>query len=279
MIQINLNRSGTVTSAPILIIDDGSVTQSDLSEPGRVIFRVHTNKYGWQFHVQWAGNVASSILPMKDGSYEGSLLTPPLPTLAYDSTVPGPSGRLRIEGESFVNPDGTRWYWKGATDFRLLKRFIDGEDILPLLKQRVATGANIVRVVAMKFDNTGWELNPLSTPSYWDKVREFFKLLAAENLKCEFTVFCDTRHMMPNQGDQLRFWNEAISIAQEFDHVLLELINEIGHPTQTLDPQAFHRPGGGLLTSHGSGLTDKPPVHPLWDFATYHARRDPPPGS
>jgi len=277
MIQINLNRSGTVTSVPILIIDDGSITTADLSEPGRVIFRVHTDKYGWQFHVQWAGHVASSILPRDNGAYEGSLLTPPLPDLVYDDVAPVPTGRLRVEGESFINPDNSKWYWKGATDFRLLERFIHGEDINPILDQRKSCGANILRVVAMKANNTGWELNPLSTPGYWDKVREFFKKVHSKGLKVEFTVFCDTRSLMPSTADQQRFWGEAISIAQEFDHVLLELINEMGHPTQYLDPNDFSRPGGGLLASHGSGLTDAPPVHPLWDFGTYHARRDPPP--
>jgi hypothetical protein len=57
--------------------------------------------------------------------------------------------------------------------------------------------------------------------------------------------------------------------------VLVELLNEFGHGSQNLDPSQFQKPAG-LLSSHGSGLTDAPPVEPLWDFATYHPRRDPP---
>src|SRR5207237_417694 len=42
-----------------------------------------------------------------------------------------------------------------------------------------------------------------------------------------------------------------------------------------VDPRQFTKPDG-VISSHGSGLTDELPAQPSWDYLTFHARRDPP---
>jgi len=148
-----------------------------------------------------------------------------------------------------------------------------GVDIRPLLADRKAAGANLVRSLAMKANNTGWELRP-GGDQYWDAVRDTLALTAEARLYVEWTVFADTRALMPNAADQQAFYREMQIQLRGQDHVFLELINEAGHATQQCNPSAFAKPEG-LISSHGSGLTDVPPPSPFWDYATYHARRNP----
>lgn len=278
MIQLNFNTSGVPTEPPTIVLETSPrVYVASLEEPGRAIFRMDPNPAPHGFHVFWGNKIARSVMPATSGSYEVSVhLSPPLPILDYAPEVPGVQ-RLSTLGEAFLRQDGSRWYWKGATDFRLLQRFLAREDIIPLLLQRKAAGANLVRVVAMKANNTGWELNPHSVENYWQRLHDFWTLIENEGLYVEHTVFCDTRALMPDQTPQQVFWQSTVERAAEHPNVLLELINEAGHSTQSCNPAAFFRPATGTPASHGSGGTDESPVKPLWDFATYHARRESPP--
>lgn len=184
-----------------------------------------------------------------------------------------PWGRLATEGDHFVClVDGviTPWKWRGLTSFRLLEQFLRNDPIVdPWLDEAQALGANLVRVLSMKEANRGWRLTPNYSAA---DIGRFFDHLAARHLSCELTVFADTRAMMPSQADQLRWWDLVCEVARSYPHVVLELINEAGHPTQACDPQAFAQPDG-ILTSHGSGGEDQDVVHPYWSYVTYHGRR------
>ena len=57
--------------------------------------------------------------------------------------------------------------------------------------------------------------------------------------------------------------------------MFVELVNEFGK--NGVDPRQFNKPAG-VVSSHGSGLTDEDPAAPRWDYAAYHARRDGPRG-
>jgi hypothetical protein len=181
-----------------------------------------------------------------------------------------PSTGLRIEGDHFLQGD-TRWLWKGSTEFRLPERVLAGVDITPILKDRKDAGANLVRMLAMKANNTGYELNP-RTAGYWDAVIETCEQVGDAGLYGEWTIFADTKKMMPNPVEQQDFYRQTIETIRMYPWMVVELLNEDKHATQAINAQSFRKPDG-CLSSHGSGLSDAQPVKPLWDFATYHARR------
>jgi hypothetical protein len=187
---------------------------------------------------------------------------------------PGPSAPARVhnEGEYFVDQNGRRWTWRGATDFLLLKKVLDHEDITPLLAQRASAGANLVRVFCICKNIA--DLNPSSYSDYWGGIDQLLTQLDQFGLQAELTVFADAQLVMPGESDQVAFWQGFAQFAGR--NCFLELVNENSHPGNTINPAAFS-PLAGLLCSHGSGQTDEHPVTPFWNYVTYHARRDTPP--
>ena len=198
--------------------------------------------------------------PFGDVEWPDLYLTP-------EVTTPGP---LRVEGDRFMLGDKL-FLVRGSTDFRIAERVLHGVDVRPILQDRVDAGANWLRILSMKQNNTGWELNPRD-PRHSDMMRRTFDLLGEFGVYGEWVVFADTRFWMRNQAEQQDYYGRNCEVAREYPHILLELVNEDQHPTQAIDAQAFAKPAG-ILASHGSGLTDVQPVIPLWDYATYHARR------
>jgi hypothetical protein len=78
--------------------------------------------------------------------------------------------------------------------------------------------------------------------------------------------------MSTSEQDDYRGRN--LEIVRQYPFVLWEEINENGHSTQDVNVGRFSKPEG-ILSSHGSGLSDVQPPSPFWDYATYHARRSP----
>jgi hypothetical protein len=274
MKQINVNVVGTPTDTPTLTVDGRTdIYRADLSEPGRAIFRLLDREpTGNGASILYAGKTVRVIVPPV-GTWEADQrpVKPPDATEPVVLVYAPPAPRIAIDGVHFTS-DGARWTWRGCTDFRLPHRFITGEDITAVLEDRKAIGANLVRCLAMKANNIGWELIPARQPDYWAGVRRFFDLLGARGFACEWTVFADTKITMPDASAQVDFWRRTIELARDYPFVVLELVNEAGHPTQAIDPQRFERPAG-VPTSHGSGGTDEDVVRPVWDYAAYHARR------
>lgn len=173
-----------------------------------------------------------------------------------------------------ADPNPKRLLWKGFSDFRLAQAQMAGEDIKPILAQRLDLGANLVRVFGMKANNTGWDLVPQARPDYFGDIARFVDTMIGSGLKVEWVVFADTKAIMPEVSKQIDFYHETCQTMLPYaEHVYVELCNEWDHPTQKLNPSAFNK-FDGLKQSHGSGQTDADTVRPRWDYATYHARRD-----
>jgi hypothetical protein len=269
MKQINLNVSGDPKGdTPIIRNDEPREVLGAFESPSRVVFHLPADFNGGA-NLSWTGHSERFLLPPDGWVGEGSWLG--LPDVVYGST----SGMWTVHGSQFVDGTGKPVKWKGITHFRLLDRTLSGDNINDILTQVQEAGFNLVRVLGMKTNNTGWELSP-NEPGYWDAVENLFITLKQRNLQVEFTAFADTKAVMSNPGAQRAYWDNLVAIAQSYDNVLIEFMNEYGHPTQAVNPLSFNKPGG-ITCSHGSGLTDSDGVKPYWDYMTYHARRDSPP--
>lgn len=181
-------------------------------------------------------------------------------------------GNWHTDGRTFRRVDGSEWKMKFVTDFGLFNRFIkEGpQSIDGLIEQRRSVGANGSRVLGMV---TWMDLYPQRIPDFLGKLRAFFQYTKDKNWGIEFVVFADTPSIMPSLAEQLAWWNAVVQVAQEFDHVFLELVNEWNHPANMLDVSKFNPPNRPLC-SRGSGLGGAYPAQPVWHYAGVHDARD-----
>ena len=180
--------------------------------------------------------------------------------------VHGPIPRVRVDGSRFVTEHGAPWVWKGATDFLLFKRFLEGQDIVPILNERKAVGANLVRVLGMCHYIT--HFYPQDHANYYEKLSAFFDLLFEHRLYVEFVCFADQQEV---KIDEQAHFNRVCDVIRSKSNVFLELVNE--WRKNGIDPNEFSKPSG-IISSRGSGLGDEAPPTPGWDYHTWHGRRD-----
>ncbi len=209
---------------------------------------------------------------------------PPVVTPNPTPPVVATLAPLHIDGLAFVDATGHEFRWKGVTDFVLFSRYVHGEDITPVLKDRRSVGANLVRTFGML---ASWG-NPASSsadgvihfypqdyPDYFDKLRSFLDLLKLYELRCEFVVFADAQIVMPDQGQQLAHWNRvAVSIGDK-TNVLLQVVNQ--GKKNGVDPTVFPNPQDAwpnLLASRDSGMeADNPPAPNGFAYSAYTSSR------
>jgi hypothetical protein len=269
MKQINVNVQGDHgTDVPYIEDDRPKQIAGVFENPSRIIFHLPSDFNGGG-HLVWTGNKVNFLIPPDGFVGEGSQLG--LPDITYGPTS---AGRWVVSGSQFT-VNGAPIKWKGITHMRLLDLALDGVSIADHLTQVQEAGFNLVRVLGMKTNNTGWELSPYE-PGYWDVADDLYTMCKTRGLQVEFTAFADTKYVMSGADLQHHYWENICSLAQVHDNVLLEFMNEYGHPTQAINPLNFAKPLG-VTSSHGSGLTDADGVKPYWDYMTYHARRDAPP--
>jgi hypothetical protein len=206
------------------------------------------------------------------------------PRLTWDSNPGGPEqltqerltlaklpAKLTIEGDHFLR-GGEPFLVRGSTDFRIPEQAMVGANFEAILDDRITCGANWFRMLAMKKNNTGYRLDPRD-PRHDDAVRRTFDAIGNRGVYGQWCVFADTGEMMRDPREQRDFWAHEQDVLRPYaDFALLELCNEASHSSQSIAPATFAKPVG-FLSSHGSELTDKFPVRPLWDWAGYSARR------
>jgi hypothetical protein len=247
-----------------LIMDTGYVSLGEFDCPTRVRFPIEPGQPAWGYVIQHAltGKLWRGDTPVPD--HDGANIEGPL--LALSSAMP----RIVVSPDkrSFQTVDGQPWVWGMVTDFKLLKKFIDGEDIAPILEQRIDVGANGVRVLGMA--QGLFELNPFTTPGYYDKLAEFATFLESHGLYVEYVALADAQRF--TLGQQRTHMNWVLSALHEHENVFIELANEFAK--NGVDPAQFNRLPMTNLQSRGSGLSDEPPASPAWDYSTFHPRRN-----
>lgn len=173
---------------------------------------------------------------------------------------------LYTRGQFFEQANGAYWTAIGCSDFALLAKYQNGEDITPVLGQRQACGFNILRVwTAFDIDGIG-----VFTTLDYAKVPGFVDLCARYGLYVEFTAYTginDPQH-----------WTYLCAAALQCrPRPLLELVNELSENTNEPDSNGhvfnlsdYARPDVSLLCSHGSNGSERVPVMPFWSYATFH---------
>ncbi len=210
----------------------------------------------------------SADVEIRIGVPPGPGLSVLLPDLVPTSKVVA----LTTEGGFFRGVGGELHTIVEATDFRLLARYLNGEDIVPVLQDRAGLGFNTVRVACMC--RQMFSLDPTLT-GYWDGLVLFTRLLLAHGLRPEFVLFMDATWVMPDPANQIGFFQRVSDSLRDLaPYVLLELVNENDQRVNQIDAVRFPQPYG-YLASHGSNGSQAVPVRPPWRYETFHTNDAP----
>jgi hypothetical protein len=163
---------------------------------------------------------------------EASRQPPPLqqaPASVYQRPFPPEAGRLRVEGRAFFDADNNVWRWRGASQFLLFARYLNGEDISPQLDWLVDRGFNLLRLFGEvpagfhpeDYGITNYE-RPFERSDFDTKLHAFFQLLADRGLRCEYTVltYADSTDIMRAHVQRVfdiaaSHWNVFVEVANE----------------------------------------------------------------
>jgi hypothetical protein len=163
-------------------------------------------------------------------------------------------GRLRIEGRRFYDADNQVWRWRGASQFLLFARYLNGEDISPQLDWLVGRGFNVLRVFGEvpsgfrpeQYGITNYE-RPFERPDFEARLHAFFKVLEDRGLRCEYTVLTYWA-----ASDVMRTHVQRVfNVAASHWNVLVEVANEPEY--NQIDPVAVMEgvDRHGVLSAYG----------------------------
>jgi hypothetical protein len=168
----------------------------------------------------------------------------------------------------FFRAGGERFTVIQASDFSLFKRYLDGEDIEPIVDQRRALGFNTLRVWLLNRSvvvNGG--IHPDDYPGFYEALARFVDVVG---LYVELTVFTSTQGLMANVWDQQAHLDRTADAVRGKPNVILELANEIDQYDNAPSPLLV-RPSGVLISRGSNGADSVPPRHDApWDYELYH---------
>ena len=151
---------------------------------------------------------------------------------------PPEHGRLRVEGRQFYDANNHVWRWRGASQFLLFARYLNGEDIAPQLDWLIDRGFNVIRVfgevpVGFRADQYGvpnYE-RPFERPDFDTKLHAFFTMLEERGLRCEYTVltYSDATDVMRTHVQRVfavaaSHWNVFVETANEPEHNRIDAV-------------------------------------------------------
>jgi hypothetical protein len=179
-------------------------------------------------------------------------------------------------GKFFSRENGDRMTLIGSSDFSLFKRYLDNDypTLDPVIAQRQELGFNILRVWLLNqsvvaFRNVVQQdmIHPNQYPNFYEKLNKFADYLGMKGFCAEFTVFTQTRTLMPDASDQQNHLDRTADAVRGIKNVILETVNENDQHDNTI--ANLSRPSG-VIISHGSNGADATGVRPTWDYELYH---------
>lgn len=137
---------------------------------------------------------------------------------------PSAISKVRVDNLLFKDEQNNIFPYRGFSSFLLLKKFLDGENIVPYCKAWSALGYNVARV----FSQVDWTGSPgpgfvpSSYPNYNAQLINFLNLLSQNGLYCELVVHTFDYNLQEMANHVLRLSN----IITNHKNVFLEIANE-----------------------------------------------------
>lgn len=189
-----------------------------------------------------------------------------------------PIGALAVAGQ-FFTLNGAPFTVIESSEFSLFKRYLDGEDIGPILRERQAIGFNTLRVwllndsvVAFRNGVQQDGIHPDHYPDFYTQLRHFVGTVCSA-FAVEVTVFTSTGTLMPKEEDQQSHLTLTTDALRGLPNALLELVNEADQYDNAPIPGLIAvQWGEGPILSRGSNGADSPPPHhdKPWQYELYH---------
>jgi hypothetical protein len=200
------------------------------------------------------------------------------PTQSLDDVILKPSfvalSRLVRAGIYWRLETGERYTDIETSEFNLLGRLANGEDVDAVLVQRSQAGYTTLRVFTAYDVPLIGRLWPKQHPELYSVlIPKLSQLAARRNLRIEFVGFTGPYASFFSTADQMvAHWDALVAAARDLTNVRLELVNEYNNPANVGIPiDRLQRPPPPIVASHGSAVQDDQPLFPLWDYATYHS--------
>ena len=189
------------------------------------------------------------------------------------------AGRIRVDGLRLVRQDGTLFPFRGADSYSLYHRFLVGQDIMPVVRELVALGANVLRVFSMYDENGIGKANGLgrlspSIPGYYDQWSAFCEACASLGMRLEIVLLADAQNIIPETDRQLGHINRLYDILEP--HWNVNFVETCNEPAKNGVDLARVVPRKGLIlrASGNYDLEDGRIAHVL-DYVTLHTERKP----
>lgn len=187
-----------------------------------------------------------------------------------------------VQGDRFLI-NGRIQHVRGFTDFAGLNVFIrsNGTQLSPLALQMQQVHHDFVslsvpalspRILLMKNGGSLFDLDPRTIPDFIPRLDAHATAMNANRFIPIYVLLADCAANGMDLSYQQSFVAQACAVLR--NHVcLVELVNEYNNGPQQVDPMAFDKPGG-VLISRGSPAEDGKIPWPGWDWSAGRQRRD-----
>lgn len=178
----------------------------------------------------------------------------------------------------FVTESGKRQFLRGVTSFLLYKRFLDGEDLRPLLSQLQGLGCNMVRIFGMVTSFANWHPQDYFHLGYYERMPEFLDHVGGFGQTVLWTACADTQQIMPTTW--LTHMQLTLQQLQLRKNKVFSFVNEQGQHENGIDRQLAYntlKAGSlleGVMFDTGSFGSDQRCQPPFGSYAPFHVRRD-----
>ena len=182
---------------------------------------------------------------------------------------------LVVRGQFFTLETGEPFTVMECSDFALFLRHLLGEDVRPIIDERLEVGFNLQRIWLLNTSVLGavapGGLTPQTHPELYDALPGFCELLTRQGSRGEFTAFTQPGSLMPRFVDQERHLDRVAAVLRAYPGIhLLELVNEYdAYPDSDSGVTSLPQPSG-VVGSHGSGGAGSVPALSPWTYGLYH---------
>jgi hypothetical protein len=194
---------------------------------------------------------------------DGQYMINPFTLLVKMARMP----RLLVAGKFFRQEPNTPFTLIESTDFNLYARFLNNEDIEPVLRQRKEAGFNSLRVFTEYAVPGIGRLLLREHPELYARLPEFLNLVGSNGFYVNLVAYTGPYDVLG--GFRPSHWTKVCEAVQGQTNVLLSLVNEVDQAANAMDQRPFSK-CPNILSSRGSYGSEKWPTTPVWDWTEFH---------